>query len=181
MKGQAQVFSSARTEQARASGSTDEWGTPQALFDLLNSEFNFTLDPCASADNAKAPYFSIDEGVDGLAEHWGANVCFVNFPYSTAKAWAAKCIEAAHAGATVVVLCASRTDTAWWQSLASVAAELRFIRGRLSFTRASGGSTGAPFPSSVIVLKPGLCVNDPHVPALLWELPSEVRRGVGAQ
>lgn len=25
----------------------DDWGTPQDLFDALNEEFNFTLDPCA--------------------------------------------------------------------------------------------------------------------------------------
>ena len=28
---------------------TEEWATPQAFFDELNKEFNFTLDPCATA------------------------------------------------------------------------------------------------------------------------------------
>ena len=28
-----------------------EWGTPQGLYDMLNDEFNFTLDPCASKEN----------------------------------------------------------------------------------------------------------------------------------
>lgn len=27
---------------------SDEWGTPQDLFDNLDKEFNFTLDPCAN-------------------------------------------------------------------------------------------------------------------------------------
>ena len=26
----------------------DDWGTPQDLFDALNKEFGFTLDPCAA-------------------------------------------------------------------------------------------------------------------------------------
>jgi hypothetical protein len=29
------------------------WGTPPSLFADLHKEFDFTLDPCASADNAK--------------------------------------------------------------------------------------------------------------------------------
>jgi len=30
-----------------------EWETPPDLFHLINKEFNFSLDVCASADNAK--------------------------------------------------------------------------------------------------------------------------------
>jgi len=38
---------------------TAEWATPQAFFDELNAEFNFTLDPCATSENAKcARYFT---------------------------------------------------------------------------------------------------------------------------
>lgn len=35
------------------SSETVEWETPQALFDELNSTFNFQLDVCATADNRK--------------------------------------------------------------------------------------------------------------------------------
>ena len=40
-------------EKAMFSSQRDDWETPQDLFDKLNAEFNFTLDPCASNDNAK--------------------------------------------------------------------------------------------------------------------------------
>ena len=30
-----------------------DWETPQVLFDSLNKEFTFTLDVCASKENAK--------------------------------------------------------------------------------------------------------------------------------
>jgi len=39
------------------SSKTDNWATPQWLYDELHKEFNFTLDPCASADNAKCDKF----------------------------------------------------------------------------------------------------------------------------
>jgi len=32
---------------------TDLWETPQLLFDQLNEEFNFDIDVCALAENAK--------------------------------------------------------------------------------------------------------------------------------
>ena len=49
------------------SSNTAEWATPQAFFDELNKEFDFTLDPCATQQNAKcARYFTKE--VDGLAQ-----------------------------------------------------------------------------------------------------------------
>lgn len=30
------------------SSNTDDWATPQDLFDALDAEFHFTLDPCSS-------------------------------------------------------------------------------------------------------------------------------------
>jgi hypothetical protein len=35
------------------SSKSDEWETPQDLFDKLNEEFHFTLDPCATHENHK--------------------------------------------------------------------------------------------------------------------------------
>jgi phage N-6-adenine-methyltransferase len=174
VKGQAQLFANARTEASRAAGSTDVWSTPQAFFDMLNEEFVFTLDPCADASNAKCTYF--DEADDGLAQDWGENVCFVNFPYSQAKAWAAKCIAAASSGATVVVLCAARTDTGWWQSLALAAEQVRFVKGRLAFVGPNGAGQSATFPSCVIVLRPGLEPQGEPARMFMWEVPAEVRR-----
>ena len=55
------------------SSATGVWATPQDFFDSLDAEFNFTLDPCANAENHKCErYFT--EAEDGLAQDWGANV-----------------------------------------------------------------------------------------------------------
>lgn len=57
------------------SSASDDWATPQELFNQLNSEFAFTLDPCASADNAKcAQYYTKEQ--DGLKQNWGGKECF---------------------------------------------------------------------------------------------------------
>ena len=52
------------------SSNTDEWATPQDLFDKLDACFHFTLDPCATDENHKAPkYFTRVQ--DGLKQDWG--------------------------------------------------------------------------------------------------------------
>ena len=49
---------------------TDEWETPQDLFEELDSEFHFTLDVCANAQNHKcAQYYT--KADDGLKMPWG--------------------------------------------------------------------------------------------------------------
>lgn len=49
---------------------TDSWSTPQWLFDELNREFHFTLDPCADEFNHKCDrYFTRQD--DGLSKNWG--------------------------------------------------------------------------------------------------------------
>lgn len=58
---------------------SDEWETPQALYDALDREFGFTLDPCATAETAKCSrYFSSQE--NGLLQDWGTETVFMNPP-----------------------------------------------------------------------------------------------------
>lgn len=52
------------------SSNTDEWSTPQDLFDKLDATFHFTLDPCATPENAKCAKFYTKEQ-DGLKQDWG--------------------------------------------------------------------------------------------------------------
>lgn len=59
---------------------TPEWFTPQPFFDELDREFNFTLDPCATKENAKCKKFYTAEQ-DGLAQDWTGERVFCNPPY----------------------------------------------------------------------------------------------------
>lgn len=57
------------------SSKSDEWSTPDEIFYDLDSEFEFTLDPCATKDNAKCSMF-YDKQDDGLSKNWGGSECF---------------------------------------------------------------------------------------------------------
>jgi site-specific DNA-methyltransferase (adenine-specific) len=132
------------------SSETDMWATPQDFFDKLNEEFHFTLDPCATSENAKCErYFTEDD--DGLKQDWQGNVVFCNPPYGRAiKGWVKKCYEESKKPNTkVVLLIPARTDTSYFHDyIYNIATEIRFIRGRLKFGDAKNS---APFPSMVVI------------------------------
>ncbi|PTG21713.1 DNA N-6-adenine-methyltransferase [Staphylococcus chromogenes] len=133
------------------SSKSNEWYTPQYLFDELNEEFNFTLDPCATQENAKCDkYFTIKE--NGLIQDWYNDVVFMNPPYGREiKYWIKKAYEESLKGATVVCLIPARTDTTYWHDYVfNKAHEIRFLKGRLKF---GGGKNSAPFPSAVVIYK----------------------------
>ena len=133
------------------SSKTNEWSTPQDFFDELDKEFNFTLDPCSTSENAKcAKYFTVED--DGLKQDWSNDVVFMNPPYGREiKHWIKKAYEESLNGATVVCLIPSRTDTIYWHDyIFGKADDIRFVRGRLKF---GGSKNSAPFPSAVIIYK----------------------------
>jgi phage N-6-adenine-methyltransferase len=134
------------------SSRSEEWPTPQSFFELLNQEFKFTLDPCATRSNAKCRAF-FTKKQNGLDRDWGGHRVFCNPPYGREmREWARKCFEASSRGALVVLLAHARTDTRWFHDwVYGKAAEIRFVRGRLKF---GDGQQSAPFPSLVAVYHP---------------------------
>lgn len=119
------------------------------MFDELNDEFNFTLDPCATDENAKcSKYFTIED--DGLSKDWSNDVVFMNPPYGREiKKWIKKAYEESLNGATVVCLIPARTDTTYWHDfIFGKANDIRFLRGRLKF---GNSKNSAPFPSAIVV------------------------------
>lgn len=116
------------------SSATNEWATPKDFYDILNKEFNFTLDPCATKQNAKCnKYFTIDD--DGLKQDWSNDIVFMNPPYGREiKNWVEKAYKESVKGAVVVCLIPSRTDTRYWHDwIFNKASEIRFVKGRLKF------------------------------------------------
>lgn len=134
---------------------TPEYATPNETYSALHREFGFTLDPCSTHENAKCGrHFTLAE--DGLAQDWEQETVFMNPPYGRAiSLWMRKAYEQSLGGATVVCLVPARTDTKWWHDFA-MKGEVRFLKGRLKF---NGGKNGAPFPSAVIVFRPGAACN----------------------
>jgi site-specific DNA-methyltransferase (adenine-specific) len=134
------------------SSKTDIWNTPKDLFDELNKEFKFTLDPCCLPDSALCEnYFTPKE--DGLIQNWGGHTAFVNPPYSRnlIKEFIRKCwYEWKYNNVTSVMLIPAKTDTEAFHKYIYGQAELRFIKGRLKF---SGCKNNAPFPSMLVIFK----------------------------
>ena len=127
-----------------------EWETPIELFNKLNDQFHFTLDPCSTKENAKCSKFYTKED-DGLSKSWDNEVVFVNPPYGkTIREWIKKSSETK---GTVIMLLPARTDTKYFHDYIYNKAEIRFIKGRLKFGGNQNGSGSAPFPSMIVIFK----------------------------
>lgn len=132
---------------------SDEWATPQALFDTLDKQYHFEFDAAASALNTKCELWSDDS----LDMDWCRWRTWLNPPYSLCKEFVAKARLEADKGATVVLLLPSRTDTKWWHQYIWDTSEetprpgvgVNFIKGRVKF---EDGKTknSAPFPSVLV-------------------------------
>lgn len=133
-----------------------EYETPQVFFDELDREFNFGVDVCASDDNWKCePYFTKED--NGLKQDWTRwSVVWMNPPYGREiSKWVEKAYNTAQSrhdrhGTVVVCLLPARTDTSWWHDYC-MKGEIRFIRGRLTF---SNLKSNAPFPCALVIFRP---------------------------
>lgn len=129
-----------------------EWETPSSIYDSINEEYNFTLDVCATHDNAKVKsnYFTMQD--DGLSKDWRNEICWMNPPYGKQIG---KWIEKAFLSVTdplsiktkVVCLLPARTDTRWFHDYC-IKGDIKFIKGRIKF---NGHKNSAPFPSMIVV------------------------------
>lgn len=140
--------------KGRYNGNGREWATPPEVFDPLHAEFKFTLDACATRENAKVPLF-FDEARNGLAQDWDRHRVWMNPPYGREiYAWTRKARESAKRGALVVGLLPASCDLAWWHDDVIGFAAVRFIRGRVRFL------TGGPYrassfsPSVIVIWRP---------------------------
>jgi phage N-6-adenine-methyltransferase len=138
---------------------TEEWITPKRLYDQLDEEFHFDLDPCTIEENPLGTrnYFTIVD--DGLEQKWFGNV-FVNPPYNTEiNEWLYKADQELQHNSLVkniVFLLPVRSDTRWFHKYIyddetnqfRRGVKIRFIKGRLKFGNARNA---APFPSMIVI------------------------------
>jgi len=125
-----------------------DWETPDELFEPLDDEFGFTLDVCATPENAKCPQF-FTERDDGLSQKWHG-VCWMNPPFGEQGKWVKKAYQSSLEGAIVVCLLPARTNTNWWHSYC-MKGETRFIQGRPKF---KGAKHGLPQPLAIVIFRP---------------------------
>ena len=128
------------------SSKTDLWATPQDFYEKYNKIYKFTLDVCATNENAKCnKFFTVEQ--DGLIQEW-SGICWMNPPYGRSiSKWIKKAYESSKNGAIVVCLLPARTDTKWWHDYC-MNGKIEFIKGRLKF---GNSKNSAPFPSAVVI------------------------------
>lgn len=143
----------------RYNGKGREWRTPPEVFDPLNEEFQFTLDPCTTADNPLGVANYYTEQDNGLEQDWYDERVFMNPPYGReVYAWTRKARESAERGALVVGLLPASTDLAWWHDDVVGHAEVRYIRGRVRFLTDGPYRASGFFASVVVIWRPGQSV-----------------------
>ena len=126
------------------SSNVQVWRTPKDFYDKLDKEFNFDFDPCP-----------INEQFNGLEIEWG-NSNYVNPPFKDKNEWIKKSYTEWKKGKTVVMLLPVKgTDTKVFHEFVYNQAELRFIKGRLTFEDAKGikSKYPAPFPTMLIIFR----------------------------
>jgi site-specific DNA-methyltransferase (adenine-specific) len=125
---------------------SDKWATPQKLYDELNNEFKFNFDPCPITWKEGDP--------DGLSIDWGSST-FCNPPYSKVALWIKKAYDEWKKGKKVVMLINAITDTKAFHEYIYNKAELRFIKGRISFIDPNNPTKKQPNvkPSMLVIFK----------------------------
>ena len=75
------------------SSRSNEWETPQDLFDRLNEEFHFTVDAASTHENAKCEKHWTEKE-DGLKQDWSGETVWVHPPYGrNVPMWTRKAYE----------------------------------------------------------------------------------------
>lgn len=137
------------------SSKSNEWSTPNYLFNKLDKEFQFDLDVAATGDNAKCEKF-YDSESNGLSKDWhkeSFTACWMNPPYGgNTRQWIKKAHLESTLGAIIVCLIVSSTDRSYWHDyIFPFASEIRFLRGRIAFGKAK---STAPFASAIVIFSP---------------------------
>lgn len=117
---------------------SDNWATPNEIYDALNAQYHFNDDPCPL------------NGKGGLVREWGTSV-FMNPPYSNPTPWVRKAYEQSLKGNLVVGLLRGDTSTRWFHDWVLNKAQIIFVKGRIKFN-----GKPAPFPSIIVIWKPKL-------------------------
>lgn len=121
--------------------------TPTDFFASYHSCYNFTVDACVLAWNAKLPRFW-SPAEDGLKQDWSGERVWCNPPYGKGQIlpWVRKALAPSNCG--VALLLPSRTDTDWFHMLwgAHMIGYVQFDwhRGRRHFVAPPGVKYSSP-------------------------------------
>lgn len=132
---------------------SEEYETPNEIFEPLQKEFNLKLDVCATKDNAKCKKYFEKKNVDSLTINWNEHGNFwMNPPFSrNLKKWVQKAYEESQKGVIGVCILPVRSNTQWWHKyIIDTGAEVRFLKGEIKFNNLKRGLW---LPFAIVIFK----------------------------
>jgi len=124
----------------------DSWETPKDLWALLNSQYRFTFDCCASNDNKKTDRYSDNfEEVRFCKDN--SEILWLNPPFSKAFSMFEHFFFFGDRGVSIY-RCDNMETKVWQELILSKASWIWIPQGRISYKGQKG--TGARFPSAII-------------------------------
>lgn len=124
----------------------DLWITPPMLWSIVNKQYNFDFDCCASVDNRKTELYSSDfESVQSVS-----GTAWMNPPFTIAKRMFTHFFKVVDKG--VGIYRCDNLETLLWQNVIFKHAHWIFIpKGRINYVEETFNSTQeSPFPSALI-------------------------------
>lgn len=124
-----------------------EWETPQDFFDVVDAEFGFDIDVCATSANTKCSHFiglqgnALDICVRWYDPYEGGGTAWCNPGFTNIGPWMEKAYAEVIGGDTtvVVVMALVSPSTKWWRDWAMKASEIRLLGGkRVQFVAPEG-------------------------------------------
>ena len=119
-----------------------EWETPEDFFGVVDAEFDFQIDVCATAENTKCDDYIGPKGDQGAlmidakypATPWlPSNIrrAWCNPGFSDPFPWMERAYKEAqaHCDAVIVVMSRISPSTKWWRNWAMKALEIRLLTG----------------------------------------------------
>jgi hypothetical protein len=125
----------------------DDWETPQWLFDLLDEQYNFTFDCCATKENKKTRLFSNDFIKQVKTNFRSPHILWMNPPFTKANEMFKHFFNIVERG--VAIYRCDNMETKVWQDVILKNCDWVFIfKGRIAY---EGKEFKSPrFPSALI-------------------------------
>ena len=131
---------------------TNEYQTPQWLFDHFDRIFNFELDVCASDTNTKCDaYFTMEDIMEdsALESPWLKANWMNPSDGKEINKWVEKAYNEGLDNNLVVCLLPARTHAKWWHDYVMKADAIHYIKGMFKYGNQTDNSV--QFPSCVVI------------------------------
>lgn len=115
--------------------SKQDYGTPPELLSAVEQRFGqIAFDLAADVENAVVP-LCFTKADDALAQDWTRlrGVLWLNPPFARIAPWAAKCLESASRGRTIVMLTPASIGARWFEAHVNRSALVLALAPRLTF------------------------------------------------